>query len=116
MATKAQTKAVIDAVVVQIKFDMDNYIPSSANYTDGHISFNPNGWGIQFNLGGNFANAIAFRDSIVTALTNASISHRVKNAFGRREDDQSEDVKFIRIDVLTAPTRSFIIRNIGTVI
>jgi hypothetical protein len=44
MATKPQAKSAIDAVVVTVKADIDNTLPSGVNIVDGAINFAPTRW------------------------------------------------------------------------
>lgn len=73
MATKAQAKAAIDAVVGLIKADID-LSPTGVNIIRGTITINPDGWTIEY-LVPTLADGITLRNALATALTNASRPH-----------------------------------------
>lgn len=79
MATRAQAKAAIDAVVIQIKADID-LLPSTVNIQWGTIRFSPNGWNIYLPVV-DLQEGITLKDAIVTALTAAARASTVTFAF-----------------------------------
>ncbi len=101
MATRAQTKIIIDNVSALVKADIDAFLPSGVNITDGGIRFNPARWTIQM-AEPNRAAALALASSIQALLTTGGKTFTVNQA--RRV----KDAKFITITYdLNALTISF---------